>query len=226
MQHFELRSLRSSLKAVRLLRLSIAQSITAGLVVAALPATALTYNDASDSTFRSTRRDYQTCIADITGTGVEAAAAATACGAALYPRDLSRCVVRIDSSTALTSSDALSNCREVRRPVELSTCVVDITEIDNPTDSEPLLNVVDHCRRSLLPVRFSACVVGLRSQVDLSTEDILTDCIAATNRPRDVLPSFLPGNTVPTLPPQVEPLQPQPAPEQLQQPAPEQIQQP
>ena len=244
MQQFELRSLPSSsktpFKAVHLLRLSITQCITAGFVVAALPAAAFT---TFDSTYRSTSGDYQTCVAKITGAGVAAVEASSACAAALYPQELSSCVVGIDA-TALTAADALSNCRQVRRPVELSTCVVEINAIDKPTDPAPLLNVMDHCRRSLLPVRFSACVVGLRQQANFATPDALTDCIAATNRPRDVLPSFLPGSSTSDQPPTSQPVPeqtPQPAqpstpnqqspnqqsmPDQMQQPMPGQTEQP
>jgi hypothetical protein len=242
MQNFELRSLQSPskfktpFKAVHLLRLAIAQCVTAGFVAAALPAAALT---TYDNTYRSTSGDYQTCVAQITGAGIAGVEASTACAAALSPQDLSKCVVGIDSRTALTATDALSNCRQVRRPVELSTCVVDINAIDNPTDAAPLLNVMDHCRRSLLPVRFSACVVGLRKQANFATTDALTDCIAATNRPRDVLPNFLPGSSASNQPPTAQPDQTQPdqtqpstpesmpesTPQQMQQPAPEQMQQ-
>ena len=242
MQHFELRSLPSSVKTpfkpVHLLRLSVAQCVTAGLVAAAaLPAAALT---TYDGIYRSTSANYQTCVAQITGAGVAGAEASTACAAALYPQDLSRCVVGIDSKTALTSADALANCRQVRRPVELSTCVVEINAIDNPTDAAPLRNVMDHCRRSLLPTRFSACVVGLRHQDNFATTDALTDCIAATNRPRDVLPSFLPGTSASDQPPTAQPTleqtpqaTPQPSapdqqsmPDQMQQPMPGQTEPP
>ncbi|NJR64434.1 MAG: hypothetical protein HC772_02485 [Leptolyngbyaceae cyanobacterium CRU_2_3] len=114
--------------------------------------------------------------------------------------------LNIDTATVLTSADALSNCQRVRRPVELATCVVDIGAIDSSSETASLLNVVDHCRRSLLPARFSACVVGLRSQVDFPTETALSNCIAATNRPRNVLPDFLPGTGTPTEPPSVQPV--------------------
>ncbi|HEY9639409.1 MAG TPA: hypothetical protein V6C57_02940 [Coleofasciculaceae cyanobacterium] len=211
MHNIDLRSPSRILSKAHLIRLSITQLATAGLLAAALPATALTY----DSTYRSTSRDYGTCVTQMKGTGVVDADAASACAAALYPKDLSSCVVNIDSRTTLTAADALSSCRRVRRPVELATCVVDIGAIDSSKDTTSLLNVMDHCRRSLLPVRFSACVVGLRSQASFSTETALSDCIAATNRPRDVLPNFLPGTTEPTQPPAAQPsapLQQEPSP--------------
>ena len=207
MHNSDLRSPHRFLSKAHWIRLSVAQLASAGLLAAALPASALTSYDTnhSDSTYRSTSAHYRTCVAQITGTGIAAADATAACGAALYPRDLARCVVNIDSKTALTATDAIANCTKVRRPVELSTCVVDIGDIDDPTESAPLLNIVDHCRRSLLPLRFSACVVGLRSQVDFATTAALSDCIAATNRPRNVLPNFLPSSMTPTEPPTVQP---------------------
>jgi hypothetical protein len=214
MHNSDLRSPHRFLSKAHWIRLSVSQLASAGLVAAALPATALTFYDTnSDSTYRSTSANYRTCVADITGSGIVAADAAAACAAALYPKDLSKCVVKIDSGTALTSADAIANCVKVRRPVELATCVVNIGAIDKPTEAAPLLNIVDHCRRSLLPLRFSACVVGLRSQVDFATTAALSDCIAATNRPRNVLPNFLPSSMSPTEPPT--------APEQMQPSVPE-----
>ncbi|MBW4657632.1 MAG: hypothetical protein KME15_03085 [Drouetiella hepatica Uher 2000/2452] len=217
MPNSDLRSPHRFLSKAHWIRLSVAQLASAGLVATALPASAFFYSTpASDTTYRSTSADYRTCVAQITGAGIVAADAATACAAALYPRDLSKCVTNIDAGTALTSADAIANCTRVRRPVELATCVVDIGAIDNPTETAPLLNIVDHCRRSLLPLRFSACVVGLRSQVDFATSAALSNCIAATNRPRNVLPNFMPSGMTSTEPPTA-----QPAPDQLQQAVPE-----
>ncbi len=218
MPNSDLRSPHRFLSKAHWIRLSVAQLASAGLVATALPASALNFysTPASDSTYRSTSADYRTCAAEITGAGIIAVDAATACAAALYPKDLSKCVVNIDSGTALTSADAIANCTKVRRPVELATCVVDIGAIDKPTEMVPLLNIVDHCRRSLLPLRFSACVVGLRSQVDFATTVALSDCIAATNRPRNVLPNFMPSSMSPTEPPTA-----QPVPDPMQQSVPE-----
>ena len=98
------------------------------------------------------------------------------------------------------ATDALSGCRRVRRPEDLATCVVGITGVST-TGTKPL-DVLTYCRRSLLPKRFSNCVVGINGQVPAySTTEMMDNCIAASNRPRQVLPSFIPkGEEVPLQP--------------------------
>ncbi len=150
--------------------------------------------------YRSSVEDYNACAAELVGTGVEPEAAAAACGGALYPLALSSCVTGIDGGTEILATDALSGCRRVRRPEDLASCVVGITGIST-TGTEPL-DVLTYCRRSLLPKRFSNCVVGIAAEVTAySTTEMMDNCIAASNRPRQVLPSFIPrGEEVPLQP--------------------------
>lgn len=150
--------------------------------------------------YRSSAADYDACAAGLLATGLSDADAAAACGGALYPKSLSSCVVTIDAETEIAAADALSGCRRVRRPEELASCVVGINGIKS--DETLALDVLDYCRRSLLPVRFSNCVVGLAAQVPAyTTTEMMTNCIAATRRPRQVLPSFIPqGETIPLQP--------------------------
>lgn len=161
------------------------------------PAQATYYNPPP---YRSSERDYRTCADGLLGTGLKAEDAAAACAAALYPRALSACVTTIDRTTELTATDALSGCRRVRRPQELASCVVNITGIS--TTETKSTDVLDYCRRSLLPVRFSNCVVGLAGQAKTSsTTEMMTTCIAASSRPRQVLPDFIPrGQEIPLQP--------------------------
>jgi hypothetical protein len=214
MRNSDLRSHGNATRGVQPIRLAaIPLAMTAGLVAATLPANpALAdygsldpYNPAP---YRASTGDYRDCAAGLKQAGIAEADIASACGAALYPRDISTCVTRIGSGTAIAATDALSNCRRVRRPVELATCVVDIskTGVDKPV----LLEVLDSCRRSLIPRRFSNCVVGLRGEVNASITDALTSCIAASNRPRAVLPSFEPAGGGVTQPSTLqEPVPPQ-----------------
>lgn len=159
--------------------------------------------------YRSSQADYDRCAAGLLGTGLSPEDAAAACAGALYPDSLSTCVTRIDAETEIQAADALSGCRRVRRPEELASCVVGITGIST-TGTEPL-DVLTYCRRSLLPVRFSNCVVGIAGQVTAyTTTEMMNNCIAATNRPRQVLPNFIPqGQEVPLQPlPNTETSQP------------------
>jgi hypothetical protein len=172
----------------------------AGLVAVALPSEAFT---SSRSRTNPRASDYRSCTSGLTGAGLASLDAANACADALYPRDLERCVTRIDSNTEIAATDALENCVKVRRPVELAECVTDIDGLDG---SAAGLNVLDYCRRSLLPLRFSACVVGLSNEGESTTDTALESCISAGNRPDDVLPSFIPAGE----PVQLDPLEPTP----------------
>jgi hypothetical protein len=171
-----------------------------GFVLAGLPvrsAQAATYYNPRP--YRASASDYEKCAEGLLETGLGETDATAACAAALYPKALSSCVTTIDSETELTATDALSGCRRVRRPHELASCVVGITDISSE-GTEPL-DVLTYCRRSLLPARFSNCVVGLAEKVTLSTTEMMTTCIAATNRPREVLPNFIPsGQPIPLQP--------------------------
>jgi hypothetical protein len=199
MRNLDLRSRSVSLRESRFIRFSALHLVAAGLIATTLPAdpAAAVY---STPPFRSSTRDYQKCAAGLLGAGVAETDAADACGGALYPRDLSSCVTEISSQSGIAINDALSGCRRVRRPPELASCVVGINKVSS--EGTVILNVLDNCRRSLLPVRFSNCVVGLRNQADtFSTEAAMTSCIAASQRPREVLPSFIPrGEELPSVP--------------------------
>lgn len=165
----------------------------AGLLAGLLPlnlAVASPSTSSYSSTYRAKPRHYAACASGLVGAGISEAEAAAACGGALYPRDLSSCVGSIDNDTEIAATDALESCRRARRPVDLASCVVSIN--DGAADETAALTVLNYCRRSLLPLRFSACVTGVREQVALSTDDVLESCIAASSRPREVLPSFVP----------------------------------
>jgi hypothetical protein len=173
------------------IRLSTFSLATAGLLSLALA-------PVQAASIRGRISDYEVCANRLLGAGVSQEAAASACAAALYPTELSRCVVSIDGETTIAANDALSGCRQVRRPLDLATCVSQISNLSNAT--EPL-NVLDYCRRSLLPTRYSACVVGLSREVSTPLTEVLQTCIAAGTRPRNVLPNFIPAGQEPVVTP-------------------------
>jgi len=128
-------------------------------------------------------------------------AASVACAQALAPKELSRCVLKISELTPTRAQDALFACFKVRRPLELAGCVHDIHEKTQKPDAAA---VIDHCRRSLLPLRFSDCVVGLSREIDFSPPKALRTCIAAEDFPRNLYPNFVPAApTIPTPPPPI-----------------------
>jgi hypothetical protein len=84
--------------------------------------------------------------------------------------------------------------------------VSDIT-LDKSNDSRTsqALNILDHCRRSLLPIRFSECVNGLSREVDFSTSRALDTCIAAEDFPRELSPTPPPATVTPNSLPNLTP---------------------
>lgn len=172
-----------------------------GLLATVLPhslASASTYS----STYRAKPQNYAACAAGLVDAGIAPEDAANACSGALYPADLSRCVTRINDDSSIAATDALSSCRQVRRPVDLASCVVDISDI--ASEEAISVSVLDFCRRSLLPLRFSACVVGLQNEIAYPVSEAMLDCIAASSRPREFLPSFVPiEQGIPATPSQI-----------------------
>lgn len=131
------------------------------------------------------RNNFQLCASQLLRAGISAAAATDACSAALYPRDLTVCVYRIDRETNIAAADALTTCKQVRRPRDLASCVINIS---NGTQNAPVPEILDNCRRSLLPVRFADCVVGINREVDFSASQIMASCIDGSDRPQDFYP--------------------------------------
>ncbi|MBE9149478.1 hypothetical protein IQ257_13425 [Coleofasciculus sp. LEGE 07092] len=125
--------------------------------------------------------EFQVCAAELLRADVSRDLAAAACAEVLYPKDLSLCVLKIKTLTPIGANDALVACTRVRRPKELAKCVVDIDDNIENADS---LSVLDHCRRTLLPLRFAECVVGLSREIDFSPPRALETCIDAEDFPR------------------------------------------
>lgn len=140
------------------------------------------------------RNDYNRCAAELLDRQLPPETVALACASALRPEELSECVVEIDRNTDILAEDALNRCQQVRRPLELATCVVDIS--DDSTEGEAPL-ILDFCRRSLLPAKFSRCVVGLQNQIDLVTSQAMSVCIDTRDRVGSPLPNFIPGREPP-----------------------------
>lgn len=151
---------------------------------------------------------FSACISQIVRTGVSPQDAATACSEALIPKELSRCVVMIKSKTPIDGNLALQACFQVRRPIDLGNCVVDIhraaplfaanspkqTETETAKEPDKLgisTQILDSCRQSLLPGRFSECVIAVSRDVDKNNpSQALQTCLSAEDFPRDLFPSY------------------------------------
>lgn len=125
------------------------------------------------------RNPFGICTEELLFVGIDTNTAAAACGRALVPDELSLCVLSMVEDAGIDAGFALDNCFRVRRPEELATCTLEIDEALLPED--PTV-VVDSCRRSALPLRFSDCVVGVGIEADLSVSAALKNCLAADNK--------------------------------------------
>ena len=125
------------------------------------------------------RNPFGVCTEELLAVGLDADTAAAACGRALLPDELSLCVVSIAVDAGVDAGFALDNCFRVRRPDELAACALEIDEVLLPEDPA---TVVDSCRRSILPLRFSDCVVGVGLGAELDINAALENCLAADNK--------------------------------------------
>ncbi len=143
--------------------------------------------------------EFRLCAAELVRLAdVSPEEAAAACSDALNPKEVSRCVVTIHRLTPTLTQNALVACTKVRRPVELSSCVSDISKRTRESQTNEVIN---YCRRSLLPLRYSECVVGLSREIDFSPSKAMETCIKAEDFPRDYSPAFIPApSTNPTRP--------------------------
>ncbi len=151
-------------------RFSALQLGIAGLVAVATPTALPTIASAND---------YQTCTSNLLGVQITSAEAASACAKSLKPEEVSSCTVDIRRGTTASATTALGNCLSVRRPLELASCVVDITR---QTRTPVIAEVLDNCRRSLLPAHYAECVVGVSNAVNaLPATNAMTTCIDASD---------------------------------------------
>jgi hypothetical protein len=143
---------------------------------------------------------YNVCTVSLNKATIEKNLAAASCAAVLHPDDMGSCVETV-AAKKIESGLALSACRSVRRPLDLATCV---TVIHKQDASAVLTDVLESCRRSLLPDRFGECVVGLNGKpLQVATREGLGTCIDASDRPTDIelLRSFEPSGTIPVIRP-------------------------
>ena len=152
------------------------------------------------------RNQFDVCVERLMQSGVSGEQAGTACADAIIPKELSWCVRKIREKTTIPAEDVLKACYRVRRPVDLGNCVADInqkiplTAATPPTEESsdtaqttdsPLMQALDSCRRSLLPGRYSECVIALSRDIQGSTPaEAMKTCLDAQDFPRDLFPSY------------------------------------
>jgi hypothetical protein len=166
--------------AIQFARCFAQSSVIAGLVAAALPVVLVRPAAANE---------FESCARALTDAGLEAAVVAAACGQALHPDQVSACVTGVLAAADVTALSALSACSRDRRPKEVATCVSDIHAALPVERSD---EVLEKCHLSILPQRYSACVVGLSQGAGLAVAESLNECLSAGYRPVDVAPTFVP----------------------------------
>ncbi len=168
-------------------RLTLCLAITGGLsLLLPLPPAQAGYNQYLNpfGSYAPTPRDYQECAQKVMAAKVDGTQAAQACGAALNPQYLGRCVADITTKTSTPGLNALDACRRVRQPQALARCVVSISAA--PNNKTPNTLILDDCRRSLQPDTFASCVTGLSSQAGLPVAKAMSSCI---DLPTDLTPT-------------------------------------
>jgi len=133
---------------------------------------------------------YHTCARDLTAAGIAPEAARSTCAKALHPAEMAACVESVAEVTEAAPDQILSACSQDRRPQEMASCVSDIYTTLAGAEALP---VIESCRRSILPQRYSACVLGLAEALDLSRDEALSSCLSAGYRPTDLDPTFIPA---------------------------------
>ena len=167
---------------IKITNLTASVLAMAGVLGVTLPSNAIS------NSFR--RNDYRVCAARLLSVGIPAEAASRACASALRPREVSSCVGKIQRKTQIPATDSLGFCGQARRANDFATCVVGIGTRSEETANPAILN---YCSRSLLPVEFGKCVVGLRSEIDFSPTQAMESCIDARDRISNIVPSSTPG---------------------------------
>lgn len=182
----------SRMFANKAIRITVPVLTVAGWLAAIAPSMAIT---------ASYNNEYLVCAGRIirAGEGVTEQAVAQACARSLRPRDLASCVIDIKNKTEIVAADALSNCSAARRPKDYGSCVVDVSQNFQKTvrpedlqlDKEATKQqVLTYCGRSLLPVSFAECVVGLRTEIkNLAPTQVLDTCIDGSDRIGGLPPS-------------------------------------
>lgn len=156
-------------------------SVIAGLLAVSLPFVAQR---------PAVANEFANCASALVDAGIEPSLVASACGDALRPEQVSACVEGVIDVADVSALEALSACSRDRRPKEVATCVADI---HNALTVDSSSEVLEKCHLSVLPERYSACVVGLADGAGLALDESLDQCINAGYRPADVAPSFVPA---------------------------------
>lgn len=161
-------------------------------------------------------KDLSECVGNITeATPIDPQTSLKACYQVRRPVELSDCVVDIHQDTLQVSAPEPSDTPESSPEVE-ETSQPEATETETPpeankanvaqttpaeptVESEPTVEpdpsislvALDSCRRSLLPKRYSECVIALNRNIEgMLPETAMATCLSAEDFPRDLFPEY------------------------------------
>jgi hypothetical protein len=176
------RRLASNAAAAKTASARLAAATAFGTVSLSLGAVGIT----ADTAVALENPDYFSCVSEMSALeDIEESAVIAACAAARYPQDLGACVVDVNEFTGLTASSALLVCQRSRRPLEVANCTIDIhaSLLESPSTK-----VLENCGQSILPERYSACVIDITEASEIGVDEALTQCIRAGYRPWQIAP--------------------------------------
>ena len=133
----------------------------------------------------SAEADFAGFTAGMMEAGIAEDSAIAACSSSRVPDSLGACVVDVSESTGLAASSALLMCERSRRPTEVADCTINIHDA---YFESPSTKVLENCGRSLLPARYSTCVVDIVDATEVAVDTALDQCIRAGYRPWRIEP--------------------------------------
>jgi hypothetical protein len=164
--------------------------------------------------------DLSECVSDIRGgTPIAADDALTACYRARRPVDMASCVVDIHDEAIAAATPAQNNNSEAKSEGKVTKVAQDSPaapppatgepsdlpapspETDTPQPSEstpttdpessPSLLALNSCRQSLLPERYSSCVLAVNQNVpNITPAKAMATCLSAEDFPRILFPAY------------------------------------
>jgi hypothetical protein len=155
----------------------------AGLLANILPSAAfIDYEKTVPDTYVG--NEYRSCANKLLKAGTTPSTAKI-CAKVIRPIEFSACVEAIRKHTQITPEDTVYSCYKSHRPEDLAACVVNVSKNTQQTINQAVL---EDCGRSLLPLTFARCVIGLRKEINLTPTESLDACKDTGDRVNDVSP--------------------------------------
>lgn len=155
----------------------------AGLLTNILPSTAfIDYEKSVPDTYVG--NEYRACAAKLKEAGATPSTAKI-CAKVIRPLEFSACVAAISKHTQIRVEDTVDSCYKSHRPEDLAACVVNVSNNTQQTINQAVL---EDCGRSLLPLTFARCVIGLRKEINMTPTESLDTCKNTGDRVNSVSP--------------------------------------